>query len=167
MSTSNRSTRRLLMTLCSLALIAGLWRWRQSERNASRDRVSTAREVTAPVALARAKVRATPPAAPAIPEVASAPAAKPATASQTSATAAGATQSQPQAPASTTPAVGASSIEPTDKPEVQATRRMYAAHAPLRTREVADPDSETNRAVVQTMLQKSLARAQQQGAKKP
>lgn len=165
MSTPNRSARPLLIVLCSLALIAGLWLWQRSQRNASSDDFPIARETSAPAVQVTAKALAAS-AAPAMPE-ATAPTAKSATASQASATAAGATQSQPQAPDSTTRTVGASSIEPADKPEVQATRRMYAAHAPLRTREVADPDSETNRAVVQTMLQKSLARAQQQGAKKP
>ncbi len=40
--------------------------------------------------------------------------------------------------------------------EPDATRRMYAAHAPLRVPEVADPDSETNRQILQTMVQKAL-----------
>jgi hypothetical protein len=36
---------------------------------------------------------------------------------------------------------------------------MYAAHAPLRAPEVADPDSTANRQVLQTMVTKALARA--------
>ena len=42
--------------------------------------------------------------------------------------------------------------------EPAATARMYAAHAPLRTGEVADPDSKTNRKILQTMVTKALAR---------
>jgi hypothetical protein len=33
---------------------------------------------------------------------------------------------------------------------------MYMAHAPLRTPEVADPDSATNQKVLQTMVEKAL-----------
>lgn len=42
--------------------------------------------------------------------------------------------------------------------EVGATARMYAAHAPLRVHEVADPDSEGNRRILQTMVEKALVR---------
>jgi hypothetical protein len=34
---------------------------------------------------------------------------------------------------------------------------MYAAHAPLRTPEVADPDSAANKQIPQTMVLKALA----------
>jgi hypothetical protein len=34
---------------------------------------------------------------------------------------------------------------------------MYLAHAPLREPEVADPDSETNRRILETMVTKALA----------
>lgn len=40
--------------------------------------------------------------------------------------------------------------------EIAATARMYAAHAPLRTPEVADPDSPGNRRILQTMIGKAL-----------
>lgn len=43
--------------------------------------------------------------------------------------------------------------------ETAATARMYAAHAPLRTPEVADPDSAANRQILQTMVFKALARS--------
>lgn len=43
--------------------------------------------------------------------------------------------------------------------EVAATRRMYAAHAPLRTASVADPDSDANREILETMVHKALRRA--------
>jgi hypothetical protein len=42
--------------------------------------------------------------------------------------------------------------------EVMATRRMYAEHAPLRALDVADPDSEANREILQTMVLKALQR---------
>ncbi len=42
-------------------------------------------------------------------------------------------------------------------PEVLATRRMIAAHAPLREPSVADPDSPENMAVLQNMLTQLLA----------
>lgn len=44
-------------------------------------------------------------------------------------------------------------------PESIATRRMYMAHASLRTPEVSNPDSETNRRILQTMVTKALGRA--------
>lgn len=40
--------------------------------------------------------------------------------------------------------------------EVVATERMYMAHVPLRNPEVADPDSENNRRILQTMVVKAL-----------
>ncbi len=43
--------------------------------------------------------------------------------------------------------------------EVAATVRMIAAHAPLRVREVADPDSASNKEILNTMVQKALARS--------
>lgn len=42
--------------------------------------------------------------------------------------------------------------------EVAATARMYAAHVSLRTSEVANPDSVTNRAILQAMVTKAFAR---------
>jgi hypothetical protein len=42
--------------------------------------------------------------------------------------------------------------------EVEATERMYRAHAPLRTQEVADPDSESNRRALEAMVQKAMIR---------
>lgn len=44
--------------------------------------------------------------------------------------------------------------------QVAATRRMYMAHAPLRTPEVADPDSAANRQILETMVAKALKRSQ-------
>lgn len=44
-----------------------------------------------------------------------------------------------------------------DSPEVAATARMYAAHAPLRAPEVANPDSKSNKQILQTMVNKALA----------
>ncbi|WP_404424954.1 hypothetical protein [Nibricoccus sp. IMCC34717] len=38
----------------------------------------------------------------------------------------------------------------------QGTASMYAAHSPLRAKDLADPDSEINRKVLATMLEKSL-----------
>lgn len=52
------------------------------------------------------------------------------------------------------------STKPSPSSELEATRRMYAAHAPLRVAEVANPDSETNRIILQSMIQKALVRAQ-------
>lgn len=50
--------------------------------------------------------------------------------------------------------------------EIARTRRMYGAHAPLRVSEVANPDSVANRMVLQSMVQKALARAQAEPAPK-
>jgi hypothetical protein len=41
--------------------------------------------------------------------------------------------------------------------ETAASANMYAAHAPLREPEVADPDSESNKRVLQTMVAKAIA----------
>jgi hypothetical protein len=49
-------------------------------------------------------------------------------------------------------------VATTQPDEPAATRQMYAAHAPLRTPELADPDSEANRQILQTMVQKALQR---------
>ena len=54
------------------------------------------------------------------------------------------------------PTTHASVPRPADD-EVAATERMYLAHAPLRDPEVADPDSECNRRILQTMVGKALA----------
>ena len=48
--------------------------------------------------------------------------------------------------------------EPPAQSNLAATARMYAAHASLRVPEVADPDSKTNREILQTMVTKALAR---------
>lgn len=60
------------------------------------------------------------------------------------------------APVANTPPIVAGVNETFEPDEVAATRRMYLAHAPLREREVADPDSETNRRILQTMVLKAL-----------
>jgi hypothetical protein len=59
---------------------------------------------------------------------------------------------EPAAPANPAP------VATTQPDEIAATRQMYAAHAPLRTPELADPDSEANRQILQTMVQKALQR---------
>lgn len=48
---------------------------------------------------------------------------------------------------------------PENKVELIATARMYAAHASLRTPEVADPDSQSNKQILQTMVLKALAQS--------
>lgn len=48
--------------------------------------------------------------------------------------------------------------------EEAATRSMYAAHAPLRAPELADPDSAANLRILQTMVGKAIARKQETGA---
>lgn len=45
----------------------------------------------------------------------------------------------------------------TPNAEIAATARMYAAHASLRTPEVADPDSRANKQILQTMVLKALS----------
>ena len=66
-----------------------------------------------------------------------------------------------QAPVAVAP-VPVSEVAPAPAPvaaldEVASTERMYLAHASLRAPEVADPDSETNRRILQTMVTKALA----------
>lgn len=50
----------------------------------------------------------------------------------------------------------------TQNEETAATARMYAAHASLRTPEVADPDSKANKQILQTMVLKALAQGSSQ-----
>lgn len=63
--------------------------------------------------------------------------------------------------ASATPSPSPLTFTPTSRTqqarEVAATARMYAAHAPLRTPEVADPDSKANKRILSTMVAKALA----------
>jgi hypothetical protein len=47
---------------------------------------------------------------------------------------------------------------PANPAAMAATERMYLAHASLRTPEVADPDSASNRQILDTMVAKALAR---------
>jgi hypothetical protein len=47
---------------------------------------------------------------------------------------------------------------PANPAVMAATERMYLAHASLRTPEVADPDSASNRQILDTMVAKALAR---------
>jgi hypothetical protein len=49
-------------------------------------------------------------------------------------------------------------LPPDNVPEIQASARMYAAHAPLRVPEVADPDSAANREILQAMVTKAIRR---------
>lgn len=71
----------------------------------------------------------------------------------------------PVAPASSTPTPAAKPETPAPvSSEVLATRRMVAAHAPLRAPEEANPDSATNRRILETMVQKALLRADQKSA---
>ena len=55
------------------------------------------------------------------------------------------------------PAV-AKPASPANPAAMAATERMYLAHASLRTPEVADPDSASNRQILDTMVLKALAR---------
>jgi hypothetical protein len=86
------------------------------------------------------------------------------------------TMERPQQTAATPPAVSSAAVAPvaaieapTPAPEVpaglpvevEATRRMYLAHAPLRTPQVANPDSESNRRILQTMVAKALSPSRQ------
>lgn len=56
-----------------------------------------------------------------------------------------------------TPAPAASPVPAQAADGQAATVRMYAAHASLRTPEVADPDSITNKRILSTMVGKALA----------
>ncbi len=67
----------------------------------------------------------------------------------------------PPAPSASALQPFSSSALPSPEPQAReeaATARMYAAHAPLRTPEVADPDSAANKRVLSTMVAKALAR---------
>jgi hypothetical protein len=62
------------------------------------------------------------------------------------------------APAAEQSSQSAPQEPPPQSSEVRATRAMYMAHAPLRDPAVADPDSEENRQILQTMVEKALSR---------
>lgn len=65
----------------------------------------------------------------------------------------------PSASSPTAVATPAPVISPVERPEeIAATARMYAAHESLRTPEEADPDSKSNKRILQTMVIKVLAR---------
>jgi hypothetical protein len=49
---------------------------------------------------------------------------------------------------------------PANPAVMAATERMYLAHASLRTPEVADPDSASNRQILNTMVEKALKRSE-------
>lgn len=142
--------------LLALVLATGLW---LSIRSRSAPPVNQAPlvETTAPAVHA-------PDAAPAgdTPLVASARPVTP-VASQTSAPVFSAVQpSSPSALSSTppplTPPDTTAPASPLANPvEEAATARMYAAHAPLRTPEVSDPDSQANKQILGTMVTKLLA----------
>ena len=51
--------------------------------------------------------------------------------------------------------------------EVAATRRMYMAHQPLRAPDIADPRSEENRRILETMVNKALIRSAANPADSP
>jgi hypothetical protein len=63
-------------------------------------------------------------------------------------------------PASTTATVVSAPESAPPGSEVTATRQMIMAHAPLRVPEVADPDSTTNRQILQTMVTKAISRTE-------
>lgn len=64
--------------------------------------------------------------------------------------------SSPEAPGAEDLSARAAAAAADDDPQVQATRRMYMAHASLRSQEVADPDSEANLAILNTMVKKAI-----------
>jgi len=51
--------------------------------------------------------------------------------------------------------------------ELHASARMYAAHAPLRAPEVADPDSPANRGILQAMVAKAIKHANAKAGQQP
>ncbi len=71
---------------------------------------------------------------------------------------------RPAASARPTPPAPSAAVQPVPTPppgpaqqaETEATERMYLAHVSLRTPEVADPDSEANRRILDTMVMKAL-----------
>lgn len=48
---------------------------------------------------------------------------------------------------------------PEGRPQVVASYNMYEAHAPLRHREVADPDSDSNKQILEAMVLKAFDRS--------
>ncbi len=57
----------------------------------------------------------------------------------------------------TTPADSTAAVNPAaTHSEIEASARMYAAHAPLRVPEVADPDSASNKEILNTMVTKLI-----------
>ncbi|MBI5422956.1 MAG: hypothetical protein HZA32_02640 [Opitutae bacterium] len=168
MNPSNRSVRHLLVLCFGLALIAGLWLWQRSQHNAPHEASPVARKTTVPATSAIAQVQTMPPVAPKTSE----PIASVAEALVTEPAIANSADRVDPKPSTTEPSTPPGAPDGTDAvpataSEVQATRRMYAAHAPLRAPEVANPDSTANRAALQTMLQKSLSRTQSKDSSKP
>lgn len=159
-------TKALLFTVALVVLVAVVWFY-QKRRNATSP-VSTeqvpvvevAKPATQPTVIKNSTAIATrdsnkgsvsllpPAAAIALPQPNSIVPTDPAAASKPPATAG---QSTTEATLATQPCNAAT--------EVAATRRMFAAHASLRTAAVANPDSAQNRLILQTMVLKALSRA--------
>ena len=121
---------------------------------------------TAPLATAAPVPRAAAPAAVVAPAGQPAPTPEPAAPAVAAAPVAAAVpvvvKALPLPPAVAVPVPVPVTAEPLPLPvvpidEVAATERMYLAHASLRAPEVADPDSETNRRILETMVTKALA----------
>jgi hypothetical protein len=145
-----------LSALLALGLAAGLW-WFNRPRPASGPQaapMAQSAEASLPV-LAPAAVPE-PAASVAVPPVATTVSA-PSPASTAIATPAPVTTatSNPPSPSTVAPAAPAAPVQ--NSTELAASARMYAAHAPLRTPEVADPDSAANKRILGTMVAKMLA----------
>lgn len=67
---------------------------------------------------------------------------------------------EPGTPGASAPATPATPVSLAEQ-QIVGTHRMYLAHAPLRAAEIADPDSASNRRILQRMVSKALLRSAQ------
>lgn len=145
-----------LAAVLALALAAGLWLLTRPHPVAGPAISPVAQSPAVPTAAAPVSAETSPPLEPTVASpvatVSVTPLPAPASATPVPVAAHATTKESPP------PAIesGAPMLPAENAAELAATARMYAAHAPLRAREVADPDSEANKRILGTMVSKLL-----------
>ena len=154
-----RPRSKFFLTLAVLTLLIPLGLWFQGRRAPAPTPAHLAQPAPTDARPESPSTASTPPVSVPTPATAHSTAkASPAPAAPTPVAATAAPAASPTSASSGTPGAPATHADKRESPEVTATRRMYGAHASLRSPELADPDSETNRRVLQTMVEKALSR---------
>jgi hypothetical protein len=162
----NRSTKLLIGSVIVLAAIGAAWWWRGRQPGRLVHDVAAPQQPGRPAAApAQTSSRAPAPASPNPAPIPAQPVAGPLASETPPAPAPELLPSspkiktqnpKPEAKSAPPPSPAVSSSSAT---EIVGTARMLAAHVPLRAPAVANPDSPQNRAILQTMVAKALARS--------